>query len=159
MCDPASTSSPSAPSGSDRLYSETLGCVRRSHAPSLPPFFSVWLILRHFVRNTVLIGFLRSVVEPIRRVPDNGETVKGCACSEGNGSWQHGLVCQWPTKWLIPQNTEIKSLNATMSRRARERTFVIYSNTNVWEVADSENKDMPASVCEITAVLVTDLNQ
>ncbi|KAG1933123.1 nuclear transcription factor Y subunit alpha [Pimephales promelas] len=35
------------------------------------PFFSVWLILRHFVRTTVLIGFLRSVVEPIRRVPDN----------------------------------------------------------------------------------------
>ncbi|XP_058640336.1 nuclear transcription factor Y, alpha, like isoform X2 [Onychostoma macrolepis] len=55
----------------DRSYSAKLGSVRRSHASSLPPFFSVWLILRHFVRTTVLIGFLRSVVEPIRRVPDN----------------------------------------------------------------------------------------
>uniref|UniRef100_A0A8C1UQ64 Nuclear transcription factor Y subunit n=1 Tax=Cyprinus carpio TaxID=7962 RepID=A0A8C1UQ64_CYPCA len=58
-------------SDSDRSYSAKLGSVRRSHASSLPPFFSVWLILRHFVRTTVLIGFLRSVVEPIRRVPDN----------------------------------------------------------------------------------------
>ncbi|ROL49200.1 Nuclear transcription factor Y subunit alpha [Anabarilius grahami] len=58
-------------SDSDRFYSATLGSVRRSHVSSLPPFFSVWLILRHFVRTTVLIGFLRSVVEPIRRVPDN----------------------------------------------------------------------------------------
>uniref|UniRef100_A0A8C1D1F2 Nuclear transcription factor Y subunit n=2 Tax=Cyprinus carpio TaxID=7962 RepID=A0A8C1D1F2_CYPCA len=58
-------------SDSDRSYSANLGSVRRSHASSLPPFFSVWLILRHFVRTTVLIGFLRSVVEPIRRVPDN----------------------------------------------------------------------------------------
>ncbi|XP_018963894.1 nuclear transcription factor Y subunit alpha-like isoform X7 [Cyprinus carpio] len=58
-------------SDSDRSYSAKLGSVRRSHASSLAPFFSVWLILRHFVRTTVLIGFLRSVVEPIRRVPDN----------------------------------------------------------------------------------------
>ncbi|XP_048065840.1 nuclear transcription factor Y, alpha, like isoform X6 [Megalobrama amblycephala] len=58
-------------SDSVRFYSATLGSVRRSHASSLPPFFSVWLILRHFVHTTVLIGFLRSVVEPIRRVPDN----------------------------------------------------------------------------------------
>ncbi|XP_052419022.1 nuclear transcription factor Y, alpha, like isoform X10 [Carassius gibelio] len=58
-------------SDSDRSHSAKLGSVRRSHASSLPPFFSVWLILRHFVRTTVVIGFLRSVVEPIRRVPDN----------------------------------------------------------------------------------------
>ncbi|KAK2898576.1 hypothetical protein Q8A67_009994 [Cirrhinus molitorella] len=63
--------SPSIISDLDRFYSAKLGSVRRSHASSLPPFFSVWLILRHFVRTTVLIGFLRSVVEPIRRVPDN----------------------------------------------------------------------------------------
>ncbi|XP_016136573.1 nuclear transcription factor Y subunit alpha-like isoform X2 [Sinocyclocheilus grahami] len=57
-------------SDSDRSYSAKLGSVRRSHASSLPPFFSVWLIFRHFGRTTVLIGFLRSVVEPIRRVSD-----------------------------------------------------------------------------------------
>ncbi|CAM4716660.1 unnamed protein product [Leuciscus chuanchicus] len=50
--------------GNTRLRSP-ITCVKPA------PFFSVWLILRHFVRTTVLIGFLRSVVEPIRRVPDN----------------------------------------------------------------------------------------
>ncbi len=55
-----------------------------------------------------------------------GETVKGCACSKGNGSWQHGLVCQWPTKWLILKNTEIKAVNARGSEReCRHRTWMI----------------------------------
>jgi len=141
-------------SDSDRFYSVTLGSVRRSHAPSLPLSSLCGSFCAILSAPLCWLGFWDLLWSQSEGYRTTGETVKGCACSKGNGSWQHGLVCQWPTKLLIPK-TEIKSVNYTWGRErepkakpARERTLDM--NETVSEAI--ENKDRPANDCEIGAV-------
>lgn len=100
-----------------RFYSVTFGSVRRSHASSLPLSSLCGSFCAILSAPLCWLGFWDLLWSQSEGYRTTGETVKGCACSKGNGSWQHGLVCQWPTKWLIP-NTEIKSVNYA---RGRER--------------------------------------